>query len=80
MTFLIWFFNKNHKHHHSAIIIISFLLGLFFLNFGVEILHYSEIYALSGFILSFVFFICGFYYVIDKKRKKPTKKNYRNGS
>jgi len=61
-------------------IITCFLVGLFFLNFGVDVIRYSEIYALSGFILSFVFFICGFYYVIDKKRKKQTKKNYRNGS
>jgi arginine exporter protein ArgO len=75
--FNIKFFNKNYKHYHIAIIITCFLVGLIFLILGVDLISYSEIYVLSSFVLSCVFFGFGFYYVIDMKRKKPSNKEIK---
>lgn len=68
--FNIKFFNKNYKHYHTVIIIHCFLVGLFSLKFGFDVINYSEIFAFSGFILSLMSFGSGLYYMLDKKKKK----------
>ena len=80
MTFDIWFFNPNHKHHRSAMVIYCFLTGTSMIFIGNAGINISEFFAPTCFILSGVAFVSGFYFIIYKKRKKPTKKNYRNGS
>ena len=77
MTFHIWFFNPNHKHHHSAMVIIYFLNGIGMIFIGNAGISISEIFALTCFILSGVSFVSGFYYIIDKKRKKPSNKEIK---
>ena len=80
MTFHIWFFNPNHKHYHSAMVIYCFLMGIIMILFGIAGISISEIFALTCFILSGVSFVSGFYYIIDKKRKKTVKKMSSNSS
>ena len=80
MTFDIWFFNPNHKHHRSAMVIYCFLTGIIMIFIGIAGISISEFFALTCFILSGVSFVCGFYYIIDKKRKKTVKKMSTNSS
>ena len=80
MTFHIWFFNPNHKHHHSAMVIICFWMGIIMTFIGIAGISISEIFALTCFILSGVSFFSGFYYIIDKKRKKNSQKMSSNSS
>ena len=73
MTFHIWFFNPNHNHHHSAMVIICFWFGIIMILFGFAGISISEIFALTCFTLSGVSFVSGFYYFIDKKRKNQPR-------
>ena len=77
-TVTIWFFDKKHKHFHSAMIYMCLVVGLFFAIFGYFSLSISEILALALFLLSGLSFVCAFYYLVDKikKNRKKTLKNY----
>jgi len=77
VTFHIWFFNPNHKHHHSAMIIICFWMGIIMLLIGIAGFSISEIFALTSFIISGASFVSGFYYIIHKKRKKTSHKEIK---
>ena len=78
MTFDIWFFNPNHKHHRSAMVIYCFLTGIIMIFIGNAGINISEFFALTCFILSGVSFVSGFYFIIDKKRKKPSNKDFKH--
>lgn len=81
MTFHIWFFNKNHKHHHTAMTILCFLGGIIFLTIGYFGISSSEIIALIFFTLGILSIASGFYYIMDKKRKNlETKTTYNQKS
>ena len=80
MTFGIWYFNPNHKHHRSAMVIYCFLTGIIMIFIGIAGISVSEFFALTCFILSGVAFVSGFYFIIYKKRKKTVKKMSNNRS
>jgi uncharacterized membrane protein len=70
-SFYIRFFNKNHKHYHSALIFTCLYLGVIFSIIGYAAIGISKVFALTCFIS----IISGFYHFIDKKRKNyPIKK------
>jgi hypothetical protein len=74
-SFYIRFFNKNHKHYHSAMIFTDIYLGVIFSIIGYTAIGISKIFALLFFLASFISIISGFYHFIDKKRKNyPIKK------
>ena len=74
-SFYIRFFNKNHKHYHSAMIFTCLYIGVIFSIIGYAAIGISEVIALTFFLLSFISIISGFYHFIDKKRKNyPIKK------
>ena len=79
-SFYIRFFNKNNKHYDSAMIISNFYAGLIFLLIGIAGAHFTEIFSYTWYVFGGLSFVSGFYYIIDKKRKKPTMKMSSNSS
>jgi hypothetical protein len=73
--FNINWFKKNHKHYQTIIIIHCFLSGFVCLIFGFIFIDYYIFLALGSFILSSLSFISGFYFIIDRKKKKINPKN-----
>lgn len=69
MTFTIWFFNKNHKHHHTAMTIFCLLLAVVFIIIAYVTIETSEIIALIFLSLGIISIASGVYYIIDKKGK-----------
>ena len=79
-SFYIRFFTKNHKHYHSAMIISNFYAGLIFLLIGIAGARFTEIFTFVLYFFGGLSFLSGFYYIINKKRKKPTMKMSSNSS
>jgi hypothetical protein len=80
MTFAIWFLDKNHKHHHSYMISICFLNGLALTIIGAHLISTSNIFGIPLFLLGCLCLVCMFYYIIDKIRKKPSKKENKTNT
>lgn len=68
-TFL-WYFNKNHKHHHSAMSVVSFWIGIFFLLIGFIGWDISKIISIICYGFSVISFATSFNHVIKTIRKK----------
>jgi hypothetical protein len=73
--FNINWFKKNYEHYHTIIIIHCFLVGFACLIFSFIFIDYSIFFAVGSFILSSLSFISGFYFIIERKRKKINPKN-----
>jgi uncharacterized membrane protein len=72
-----WELDKNHKHYHSNMIIIYFILGVVFLFFGNSFINTSVLIAILSFLLSFLSFVYAVYHIkkqIKKDRLKKEKK------
>ena len=69
-----WELDKNHKHYHSNMIIIYFILGVVFLFFGNSFINTSVLIAILSFLLSFLSFVYAVYHIKKQIKKDRLKK------